>query len=220
MPAQVKVFLLFFSVGFGFFCSCSSPSKISNPIVKQDALESSSMTLDGAIYKKVDFIDNSNAKVPYLSLAVFFDSVRPLKTKIENQEKLSLQSRGEAHITILTPAEWLQITKRVPAKLIVELAHLNRLQDIPFQAVCVGRGVKTEDQKTLSTYFLVVDAPKLIELRRSIQSVYITRGGSTTDFDPNDFQPHITSGFTVRDLHSQDGVVKNKASCFSQIHIL
>lgn len=219
MPALVKVSLLFFFVGLGLLPSCSSQSKKPNAIIQQNIIEIGSMTLDGSIYKKIDFIDNSNAKIPYLSLGVFFDSVRPLKTQIENQERLSLQSRGEAHITILTPAEWLQITKIVPAKLIAELAHLNRLQDIPFQAVCVGRGEKKEDQKTLSTYFIVVDAPKLIEFRRSIQSVYITRGGSALDFDPNDFQPHITIGFTVRDLHSQDGVGKNKASCFSQIHI-
>ena len=219
MPTLVKVFLLIFFNGLVLIYGCLSCSSKSISTAKTPNLESPGMVLDASIYKKVDFIDNSSEKIPYLSLTVFFDSVRSLRTQLENKEKLTLLNRGEAHITLLTPSEWLQVTKFVPAKLVTELAFLNRVQDIPFQAVCIGRGIKVENQKSLSTYFIVVDSPKLTEFRRSIQSVYVARGGQMVDFDPDNFQPHITIGFSVRDLHSQDGVVKTKASCIRQIQI-
>jgi len=102
-------------------------------------------------------------------------------------------------------------------ELINEVALLNRIQETPFQIVCLGRGQKTEGTKTLSTFFIVVDAPELRVLRQTIATLYKTSGGIANEFKPEGYYPHITVGFSERDLHSQDGVIKNKATCFSEI---
>ena len=112
-----------------------------------------------------------------------------------------------------------QLTKILSLSVITEVAHLNRVQESPFEIICLGRGVKSEDSKVFSAYFLVVSSPDLVELRQSIQTLFITRGGDAGLFDPTDYYPHITVGFSDRDLHSQDGIIKNKSTCFSDIQL-
>tara|TARA_B110001454_G_C12722892_1_gene435547 strand:- start:2458 stop:3117 length:660 start_codon:yes stop_codon:yes gene_type:complete len=171
------------------------------------------IAIDSEIYKKITFIDNSKIPAPYLSMNIAFDPIAVIRKDVEKKEKVILQNRGEAHITVITPPEFEQLKSVLTMELLNEVALLNRIQETPFEILCVGRGQIKEDKKTLSTYFIVVDAPELLSLRRTIATLYKTRGGLASGFNPEDFYPHITVGFTERDLHASDGVIKSKASC-------
>jgi len=59
------------------------------------------------------------------------------------------------------------------------------------------------------TYFIVVDAPFLKTWRK-------TRWGLNEEKFP--YYPHITLGFTERDLHLQDGAVKDARSCHPDLN--
>lgn len=179
----------------------------------------SPMMVDSEIYKKITFIDNSRVPTPYLSMNIAFDPVADVRKDVEKREKLTLSHRGEAHITVLTPPEFEQLKSALTMELINEVALLNRIQETPFEIICLGRGQRVENKKTLSTYFIVVEAPGLVMLRHTLASLYKTRGGGSTDFDPDAFTPHITVGFTDRDLHVQDGVLKNKSSCLIEMQL-
>lgn len=157
--------------------------------------------------------------MPYLSMNIEFSPMADIRKSIENKEKVTLLHRGEAHITILTPMEYDTLKKVLTMELINEVALLNRIQETPFEIVCLGRGQVTENKKTLSTYFIVVDAPELMTFRQNIATLYKTNGGATNEFKSEEFYPHITIGFTERDLHLQDGVIKSKASCFSEMQL-
>lgn len=186
---------------------------------KSAEFDPSAIPVDPDIYKKVTFVDNSKTQAPYLAMNVDFSSLGDVRKDIEAKEKITLQHRGEAHITVISPPEYEQLKSVLTMELINEVALLNRIQETPFEIVCLGRGRLRADNKTLSTYFIVLDAPGLISLRHTLATLYKTNGGQPNEFKPDEYFPHITIGFNERDLHSQDGVVKDKSSCFSQMQL-
>lgn len=179
----------------------------------------STVTIDPEIYKKISFVDNSKMAVPYLTMNIAFAPISDIRTNIEQKEKLNLVHRGEAHITVITPPEFERLRSVLSMELINEVALLNRIQETPFEIVCIGRGQIQENRKTLSTYFVVVDAPELLTMRHTIATLYKTHGGRPSEFDPDLFYPHITIGYTERDLHLQDGVAKDKSSCLIETQL-
>lgn len=203
-------------VVFGL-AACSHKPK---PTTSKTAVfDASFIAINPDIYKKVPFVDNSKAQGPYLSMNVEFLPLNDVRKQVEAREKLALQHRGEAHITVISPPEYEQLKSALSIELINEVALLNRIQETPFEIVCLGRGQARGDKNMLSTYFIVVDAPELVTLRQTLATLYRNNGGQMNDFKPEGYYPHITVGFNERDLHSQDGVIKNKASCFSQMQL-
>jgi hypothetical protein len=77
--------------------------------------------------------------------------------------------------------------------LIQEVRQIDRAQD-GIEALCINSGSAEIKGRVESTYFVVVSAPKIDQIRRKY--------GFTTYF------PHVTLGFTERDLHFEDGVIK------------
>ncbi len=82
--------------------------------------------------------------------------------------------------------------------------------------MCLGSGT-ARGSKTLQTYFIVVTSQKLLQLRRDVKELFVSRGGKVTAFDAEAFTPHVTVDFTQRDLFETDGVVKDETSCVAQV---
>lgn len=141
-----------------------------------------------------------------------------LEAELQNQKHpiakdLPLKNRGEAHITVITPPEFDILSKKISAELIHSTANDFFKQKPEFQQICIGEGRLQQNSKNLWTYFIVVKSPTLIELRKKLaQLAKVTN----QEFNPLEFYPHITLGFNSRDLHLQDGVVKNENSCLKK----
>ena len=56
---------------------------------------------------------------------------------------------------------------------------------------------------------MIVDSAKLRLIRYKIYELFVERGGDPKAFDPTWFFPHITIGYTYKDLHENSGVLKN-----------
>jgi hypothetical protein len=129
-----------------------------------------------------------------------------------------LQNRGEAHITVITPPEFTKLTDPVFSKLnAVEIHNLFNNAQInknDFNEICIAEG--SLKNTNLKTYFIVVQSEKILEFRRKIAHLAQT---SKDKFDADLFFPHITLGFTERDLHFQDGVIKDIKLCMKNIDI-
>jgi 2'-5' RNA ligase len=193
----------------GFISGCIQSAKKTYSSGNNDKV----VLIDPSIYKKVTFVDNSKNPMPYLVMNVNHEPFAAIRKYIESEDKVTLAHRGEAHITVITPPEFDQLKSALPIELTNEVAILNRIQEMPYEIICVGKGTKNEDGKKLITYFIVVDAPELVSLRHTIATLYKSRGGGPTEFKPEEFYPHITIGFEGRDLHIQDGLIKDKRSC-------
>ncbi|MBH47747.1 MAG: hypothetical protein CME71_06215 [Halobacteriovorax sp.] len=152
----------------------------------------------------------------YLSMDIPYEPVSKLFKFLEVKTGLSLTSRGEAHITVITPIEYFDVLKD---KISIEEINLiaKEIQTSKFKILCLGQGAKELDGKLEQTFYLVVSSSDLLKIRKDIQTKFISNGGRAENFDPFKFYPHITLGFTKRDLHESDGIIKDTSSCMSNI---
>lgn len=97
------------------------------------------------------------------------------------------------------------------------MALENNIQSLNWTAECVGTASLVINNNTETVYFVVVNSPALFELRKKINEAFIRNGGDKKAFDPNKYEPHVTLGYTKRDLFMEDGVSKNKISCWKSL---
>lgn len=182
-------------------------------------------TLSSQIYagETVPFLEHhgSGAFDTYLTMNLPFGPVEQLYREIQRNEGVRLISRGEAHITVVTPIEYWNVLRTVgiTAGEINQIALDHGIQGADFSVLCLGRGELLIDGRSESSYFLVVRAEKLVEIRRAIHELFVARGGSGALFNPSHFYPHVTIGYTARDLHEADGVIKDERSCVGRVHL-
>ncbi|BBM84664.1 2'-5' RNA ligase family protein [Candidatus Uabimicrobium amorphum] len=154
----------------------------------------------------------------YLIQNVPFSPVKELYLSVQEKLKQPLKNRGEAHITVITPPEYNNSLRSVVSmKEIDEIATAMNIQQCQFEIVCLGRGSKKIDGKEEHTYFIVVTSPQLVAIRKRIADLYVKKGGDASKFDYKHYYPHITLGFTKRDLHESDGIIKDKSSFFAHL---
>lgn len=145
----------------------------------------------------------------YVAANVPASPVIALRKSVEKTLGGALKNRGEAHVTTITPPEMAVLERKLDANEIQSVAVDAGVQRAALTPRCIGMGEKGKDR----TFFLVVDSSDLIAVRRALAARYIAKGGARGDFEPDKFFPHVTLGFTKRDLFEQDGVVKSVASC-------
>ncbi len=184
-------------------------------IVKTD--ESQSLPLDAKVLEGTSV--NWSASRDYAAMNIAFEPILALKKAIEMRDSITLQSRGEAHITVLAPQEMAQLRTKLSLEQINRVIEKADIQKTQFEVVCVGRGSVNLLTRKLSTYFLVVRAEGLVTLREQLSRLFVKAGGVQESFQAQLFYPHITIGFTDRDLHQQDGIIKDSKSCIYPIEL-
>ncbi len=152
----------------------------------------------------------------YLSMDIQYKPIKELWKQVEKETGLKLKNRGEAHITTITPVEFFhQLKDVVSIEEIDQIAKESSIQSSKFKIVCLGRGVKDE----MSTYYVVLESNDLLNIRKKVEKLFLEKGGKKGLFRAENFFPHITVGFTKRDLHESDGIIKDKSSCFKSIDL-
>lgn len=127
-------------------------------------------------------------------------------------------ARKEAHITVITPVEYRKILE--PAGLSIQkinkMAKELNIQQSEFEIICLAKAERFEK----STYYLVVDSQDILNIRRTIFREFTKLGGKPSQWDPELFYPHITVGYSHRDLHLEtDGIYKGYNSCWRKVDI-
>lgn len=169
-------------------------------------ISTTSLLTDGS---KVAFKPQSN----YLSMELNYKPSEALRIELEKDLGMTLKNRGEAHITVLTPPEYNVLKGKISIQEINDIALKNKLQESSVKAICVGVG-ESKNNSAAKTYYVVVLSQNLLKIRKQISDTFLARGGDPEKFDAQNFYPHITLGFTERDLHQEsDGVIKNTESC-------
>lgn len=169
-----------------------------------------------ATNEKAPFIPHMESKPlqSYLAMNLPYAPYQALYEQVQKVEGLALTNRGEAHITVITPLEYEKVLKKkLSIQEIHQIAESAKIQDAEITPVCIGRGQKEIHGKTEKTYFVVVESPALVDLRGRIEEAYIKNGGTPHAFIPERYSPHVTLGFTLRDLHHEDGVRKDRSHC-------
>ncbi|NNF16509.1 MAG: hypothetical protein HKN70_07155 [Gammaproteobacteria bacterium] len=153
----------------------------------------------------------TTAFASYLAINLPFAPVADVRQRLERQLGRPLKHRDEAHITVITPPEFVRLQ---PYLAIDEINRIvaDSIQATRFKVACTGRAQAVLEGELHSTYFLVVDSPQLHRIRDRIALLYKQTGGPLPAFT-EDYHPHITVGFTHRDLYAADGAIKDRRSC-------
>jgi hypothetical protein len=155
----------------------------------------------------------------YVSLDLDYSEYKSIYDKLVKKVG-PLKNRGEAHVTLITPPEFKVLTASPGTKLTPEKIHAFFKNAAPsekdFSKICIGRGLLKKGQSELKTYYVVLKSDRLRKLREELSA---ESGLSPQQFDPDLFFPHITLGFTERDLFYEDGVIKTAKSCSPKIQI-
>jgi hypothetical protein len=141
-----------------------------------------------------DYDRGTYAAIDY-ALAPFAPALR----KAEDLNGGKLNTRGEAHLTVLTPPEYMRLDPKLRKLLLADLKEALSKPGNEIKPLCIGKGQAEVQGKTESTYFVVVDAKAVQTIREKYHLL--------------DYYPHVTLGFTKRDLHFEDGVKKDRSAC-------
>jgi hypothetical protein len=161
---------------------------------------------------------------PFGSYIIQYLPYEPVKSFFRDLEKKTnqkLKNRGEAHITIITPVEYNTILKPfVSIQEITDLALKMDIQSWDFKILGLGKAQAEVNKKTEQTYYIIVRSLKALEFRSRVFDMYVKNGGHASRFDPFQFYPHITVGFTQRDLYESDGIFKGTNSRICKIEVI
>ncbi|MBX2986512.1 MAG: hypothetical protein KF802_01320 [Bdellovibrionaceae bacterium] len=166
------------------------------------------------LHLPMTFLEHNGPDAAFLGMNVHAPPVEELRRLVEERRQLKLLGRGEAHVTVVTPPEYEVLKSKLGMERINEIARSMEIQQKSFYPMCLGRA-STGAADAEQTFFMVLEAPELLEIRRAVHDAFVMAGGDGTLFPVNDYQPHVTVGFTRRDLFAQDGAVKGKNSCFA-----
>jgi 2'-5' RNA ligase len=150
-----------------------------------------------------------------LNLTVPFGPINELFEQVKTSFSLpALRNRGEAHITVITPPEFdASFSAAFTPSQVMEMMQAEGLNDAKFTAVCLGQVAAEIQGETQKAFFVLVDSPDLVRIRQALRDKLVAAGGDASAFDPSDFHPHITVGFTLRDLQESDNIVKDIRAC-------
>lgn len=127
-----------------------------------------------------------------------------------------LKTRGEAHITLISPPEYKNLTAKnssIKAERIHQLTNEFVATQPAFTNNCLGHFEKDGQH----VYYVVVDSQALFDFRKQIAA---EANVPAEQFDPNLFFPHVTIGFTKEDMHYEQGARKNAASCPEELKMV
>ncbi|CEP07658.1 hypothetical protein [Parasitella parasitica] len=163
--------------------------------------------------KKLTFQSHPAGNASWLGMSFDYQYIEPV-FEILNSTKVPLLSRGESHVTVISPPEFSVLsTSGITIDQIDQIALNEKIQHSKVKIVCLGK----EDVDGKIVYQLIVIAPNLVKIRQKVFQLFAKQGGNTSLFDPNSFWPHITVGFTSGDLFIQDGVYKGTNVCYRPI---
>jgi hypothetical protein len=151
-----------------------------------------------------------------LALNVEYDSIIKLRKKIEVETGQSLKfftgwsAQGEAHVTTISPPEYKFVLRHhITMKRINEIALASNIQSADLVRLGIGSGKTKIEGKMEETFFVIVDSIKLREIRIKIHQEFVANGGKPSAFDPTWFFPHMTIGYTKKDIHENSGLLKD-----------
>lgn len=170
------------------------------------------------IYAKVEF-ESHRGKNPFetaLAMNVQYLPVKAIRNALSQYLNYQLNyftgwnKDGEAHVTVITPPEYdLILSKFVSIDRIERIALENKMQSSDMEIRGIGRGTAIINGKEEETYFIIIHSENLLNIRQQIYQEYVNNGGSKQAWDPNHYYPHITIGYSLRDLHESDNVIKD-----------
>ncbi len=194
-----------------------------------------SVPLKGSVHKKVKFISHTEDGRfgTYLQMNINFEPIEKFFNYLDElvylrrDRRLSVENaREEAHITVITPIEYRDQLEKAGLTInrINEIANkIMKIQESDFEVVCLAEGIGKKGTLRPGirdfTYYFVVKSRALMKIRKAIEVELRKKKYKRIKekFNPYSFHPHITIGYTHKDLHLEHGVIKSPMTCIADV---
>jgi 2'-5' RNA ligase len=173
------------------------------------------LTLKNDIYQNEFLPFVSQKKFDVLAMNVQYEPILELRKQLEEILSIKLDffrgfdSQGEAHVTVITPSEFKTLSLKMKMEELEAIAKKYDIQKGRLIIQGMGSAKRGINGKDHETFFVIVDSFELRMIRQQIFYEFTRRGGERNAFDPSWFFPHVTVGFTKKDFHEADGVLKD-----------
>ena len=205
---KVRYRWLFALTMLGLFNSACSTTSPSTRMDSKDKAPKSLTTQALKDWRTFEFSSHPD----WLGLNISFPPIDSLRKDLEIIRDLKIKTRGEAHVTVLSPPEFKVVEKYIPLKDLEVLAQAMGLQATIITPLCLAEAANPKKENEV-IYFIVVESPGLLEIRREIYRRFVAAGGNPLQLNIMNYYPHITVGFTEHDLYESDGIIKDTRYC-------
>jgi 2'-5' RNA ligase len=154
-----------------------------------------------------------------LAMNIHYEPVKDLRKPIEEcigrplNFLTSWNKDGEAHVTTITPVEFDKYLKgNITPEEMEVIARNLKIEESDIEIKGIGSGCVKIEGKEEETFFVIIDSNNLRNIRKTCYELYCERvkaKNQEPEWNYKEFFPHITIGYTKRDLHIQDGVIKD-----------
>ncbi len=149
----------------------------------------------------------------WVGIPMPYGPVEKIREEVEKRKGKKLQHRSEAHITVITPAEMRILSQTIKVNTVEKVVVKESAMKAPVKVLCLKKVTVVLGKATEESWFISVSSPELLEFRKQVWRRFVANGGLPDDFQWKRWSPHITVGFTSRDLHDEDRISKEKADC-------
>lgn len=156
----------------------------------------------------------------WVGIPMPYGPVEKIREELEKRLGKKLQHRGEAHITVITPPEFRILSQTLKMNTIDKIVAKEGSMKAPIKVLCLKKVTAVLGDKTEESWFVSVESAELREFRNQVWRRFVANGGIPDDFAWKRWSPHITVGFTSRDLHDEDRISKEKAECAYELKAL
>ncbi len=156
----------------------------------------------------------------WVGIPMPYGPVEKIREELEKRIGKKLQHRGEAHITVITPPEFRILSQTLKMNTIDKIVAKEGSMKAPIKVLCLKKVTAVLGEKTEESWFISVESAELREFRNQVWRRFVANGGIPEDFAWKRWAPHITVGFTSRDLHDEDRISKEKAECTYELKAL
>lgn len=175
---------------------------------------------------KLDFITHTGTPTSFnnaLALNIEYHQIKRLREVLMDELGIKINFltawnfSGEAHVTTISPPEYKNVLRHfISMKKINEIAISLDIQGADLTVLGLGSGSTKMGGHIEETFFLIVDSNKLRKIRHAIYQEFVKNGGDPSAFDPTWFFPHITIGYTKKDIHENNGLLKDIKHSFDK----
>ena len=166
--------------------------------------------------KRPDF----KLEADWVGIPMPYAPVEKIREELEKRIGKKLHHRGEAHITVITPPEFRILSQTLKMNWIEKIVAKEGSMKAPIKVLCLKKITAVLGNKTEESWFISVESAELREFRSQVWRRFVANGGIPGDFAWKRWAPHITVGFTSRDLHDEDRISKDKADCTYELKAL
>lgn len=156
----------------------------------------------------------------WVGIPMPYAPVEKIREELEKRLGKKLHHQGEAHITVITPAEMRILSQTIKLNTVEKIVVKESAMKAAIKVVCLKKVIVVLGNKTEESWYLSIDSEELREFRNQVWRRFVASGGIPGDFQWKRWSPHITVGYTSREAHDEDRISKEKAECSYELKAL